>query len=82
MDPGPTVVSLALAPEADRAWPSAAVKSVATPDQACRVRPPSTTGWDNVARTASTRPGSVGGSGKFWTFVATYVAIEMPPALT
>src|SRR3989475_11198894 len=45
--------------------------------------PPSVTGCESFALTArieSPWTGSVYGSGKPWAFVATYVAIEMPPA--
>src|SRR5438128_4234438 len=44
--------------------------------------PPSVTESERLARTASTVLWSRFGSGKFCTLVATYVAIEMPPAVT
>src|SRR6266567_2644654 len=80
MDPGPTTVSCWLDPDAERNWPSAVGKLPSTPLHAVSLIPPSVKVCDRVARTASTTLSGFG-SGKFWTLVATYVAIVKPPAL-
>jgi len=70
-----------LTPEADRESPSAWKKSACTPVNAEKISPPSSTDCDRNACTTSSPPVSWFGEGKFCTFVATYVAIETPPAL-
>src|SRR5436190_22851896 len=80
--PGPTTVSRALDPEAERTWPNAVVKLGSTPLHAVNLTPPSAKLCDSVARTARTTLLSAFGSGKLRTFVATYVAIVTPPALS
>jgi hypothetical protein len=86
IDPALATVGVVPAPEAESGapapLPSACAKTSATPVQADSLIPPSVTGADRYAPTASIRDGSVPASGKFCTFVATYVAIEVPPAVT
>ena len=68
-------------PELDWDATSACENVGATPEYAEIVMAPSLIGDVRLARTASTFPWSGFGSGKFCTLVATYVAIEMPPAV-
>ncbi len=80
--PGPATVVVVSEPEADRDVSTASANVAATPLQAEIMAPPSTTDDESVARTSRRVLKSGFGSGKFCTFVATYVAIEMPPAWT
>jgi len=82
--PAWAVVTVAADPLSEWCSPTAVAKLSSTPVHEEIVRPPSVTDCAKYARTAriSLAPGSVLGSGKFCTFVATYVAIEYPPAVT
>src|SRR6267143_1862105 len=68
-------------PVADRCAPSACKNVGATPVYAAIARPPVTEA-ERFARTTRMLSPPVYPSGKFCTFVATYVAIETPPAVT
>ncbi len=80
--PGPATVVDVPEPEADRAVSTAAANVPATPPKAEMMIPPSVTADERLARTSRRVLESGFGSGTFCTFVATYVAIEMPPAWT
>ena len=80
--PGSATVLDEPAPTAERCAPSAWAVTAPTPLYAVSCTPPSRTGTEVSACTASTWPGPVMGSGKPCTFVATYVAIEIPPDVT
>src|SRR3989442_12702737 len=73
-------------PNAEVCAPSACVNTASTPLYAESSTPPSVIDDERFARTARTLfwsgfpLASTFGSGKFCTFVATYVASEMPPA--
>jgi len=62
--------------------PRASAESGLTPVHAEMSTPPSGTDVERLASTASRWASFWFGEGKFCTFVATYVAIEIPPALT
>src|SRR6266436_6864668 len=62
--------------------PNATAKLSSTPVHAEIAMPPSDTDWLRYARTARIWPDTELVSGKFWMFVATYVAIEYPPVVT
>ena len=78
IEPGPARVMPEPKPDAARCAPSDCPATAFTPVQAEMATPPSVTGCDKYAPTARMSPwkGSVLGSGKPCTFVATYVAIE------
>ena len=78
--PGSATVVVLPEPDAELCAPIAWLATVWIPLHPETSPPPSFTAADRYARTA--RPGFVAVSGKFWTFVATYVAIELPPAVT
>src|SRR5207249_380701 len=69
-------------PAAVRCSPNACDLVPATPVHADIAMHPFVTGTLRSALTARICPGLVPASGKFWTFVARYVAIEMVPSLT
>src|SRR6266487_6659593 len=80
--PGCAAVGAEPAPEAERCAPRAWVDTSSTPRQADIQIPPSGTESWRIASTASTFVPSGLAGGMFCTPVATYVAIEMPPAWT
>src|ERR1700704_1504433 len=80
MEPGWATVVLEPDPVADRCAPRARKNVGATPLYAAIARPPVTEA-ERFARTTRMLSPPVYPSGKFCTFVATYVAIEMPPAV-
>src|SRR5437762_1162329 len=63
-------------PHAERCAPTACAATALTPDHADSRHPASVTGDEKTASTLRTVASSGFGSGKFCTFVATYVAIE------
>ena len=69
-------------PDAVRCSPNACDLVPATPVHADIPMHPFVTGTWRSALTARICPGLVPASGKFWTFVARYVASEMVPSLT
>jgi len=83
--PGSAIVGLMsgdAVPDAVRCSPNACDLVPATPVHADIPMHPFVTGTWRSALTARICPGLVPASGKFWTFVARYVASEMVPSLT
>ena len=77
---------MAVEPDPEPEWcdPTTCVVTASTPLQAEMSNPPSVTDCERFARTARmlSCAGALYPSGKPCTFVATYVAIEMPPDVT
>ena len=82
--PGSASVAVDPEPDAELCAPNACVLTPSTPLHAEISNPPSITDCDRSARTARmlSWAGLLYPSGKPCTFVATYVAIEMPPDVT
>src|SRR6266700_2145044 len=82
--PGSATVAVEPDPAAALCDPTTCVVTASTPLQAEMSNPPSVTDCDRSARTARmlSWAGALKPSGKPCTFVATYVAIEMPPDVT
>ena len=84
IEPGSATVVVEPEPDADWCPPNACAYTAFAPLHAESMIPPSVTEVERFARTAriESPPGAEYASGKFCTFVATYVAIETPPAVT